>query len=313
MVDKIMQSVGDYPAVSKPVAAQPAKTSSYTPVWSYPGAIGRGPSASDLAAFTTLNGGVGSPAANPMDSTPARKVYNDSLLGNGATRSFAPMTTDANLSPYLSVPKASLTPSASIMPSGSFDPVRPSSPVGYGNYYNTVDVSTPNQINMTGSGINAFSPLARMGLDGSLSGFSPAPDPAGVGGGQPSVSAVPAQAAPSAVVPQAQPVVAAQAVQAAAVRARTNSGGGNGYVSGPNPSYGMTGSVANYLSSQNVSPGNYQGHSGYGSPYTPSGYKPANYNPASGGSVYSYKYNSNTGQGSYVNSYGQTINYNSSD
>ena len=46
------------------------------------------------------------------------------------------------------------------------------------------------------------------------------------------------------------------------------------------------------------------------SPFTPSGWSSPNYNPTSGGSTYAYTYNPATGQGSYINSAGRTISYN---
>jgi hypothetical protein len=59
--------------------------------------------------------------------------------------------------------------------------------------------------------------------------------------------------------------------------------------------------IANYLTSQGVTPGNYIGS-------TPSGYTAPNFNPKSGGSIYSYKSN-NQGGGTYTDSQGRTHTY----
>jgi hypothetical protein len=59
--------------------------------------------------------------------------------------------------------------------------------------------------------------------------------------------------------------------------------------------------IANYLTSQGVTPGNYIGS-------TPSGYTAPNFNPKSGGSIYSYKSN-NQGGGTYTDSQGRTHSY----
>jgi hypothetical protein len=45
------------------------------------------------------------------------------------------------------------------------------------------------------------------------------------------------------------------------------------------------------------------------SPYTPMGWNAPNFSPTSGGSLNSYTFNPNTGQGAYINSAGRTINY----
>ena len=47
------------------------------------------------------------------------------------------------------------------------------------------------------------------------------------------------------------------------------------------------------------------------SPFTPAGYTAPNYDPVGGGSRYAYNYDPSTGQGSYINSFGQTMNYSS--